>query len=289
MPGHVFRLDRRQLSYAHFPHDGQRRTFGEHHSAELSAETFGEGPLGGSLRDPDGFREALRGLRARATTPVTEASLVLPDDWLRISFVDVDSLPRSPAERQEVLRWKLKRQVPFRVEDLRLSAAPAPALATDDARQRIALLFGVDQLLTTLEAAFEAEGVHLGQLTNQSLSLLAALAEALAGVDLAAVVVVGEETYSLTIARHGEPLLYRHKTLGPRAAEAALEPLVRRDLRLTASFLEENLGGAAVDSAVVLAPPEREEAWSRWLEETFEVPLRSVAREWSFLAAAAAA
>lgn len=289
VPAHVFRLDRRRLSYAHFPNDGERRRFGEHYSVELSAEVFGEGPLGGTLREPESLRQALGDLRSRGSTPVTEASLVLPDDWLRVSFVEVESLPRSPAERQEVLRWKLKRQVPFRVEDLRISAAPAPPLATADvAAQRIALLFGIDQLLGQLEDVFDAEGVRLGQLTNQSLSLLTALAEALAGVALAAVAVVGEETYSLTITSGGEPLLYRFKNLGPQAPEAALEHLVLRDLRLTASFLEENLGGAAVDHAVVLAAPDRDQAWSRWLEQTFQVPVRSVIREWSFLADAAA-
>ncbi len=283
MPPHVFALDFDYLRYGHFARDEQGVELREYHSVELTAELFNRAALGATLREPAPFRERLRALIERISTPVAEASLVLPDAWFRISFTEVGELPRSHRAREEVLRWKLRRLVPFRVEDLRLSAAEVEPLAGQEEPKRAILGFALDLLVRQLEEAFAAEGVRIGQISNRSLSLLPALKEVLAGLELGLVAQVLEDGYSIVFTRRGEPVLHRHKLLEKSAPPSFRERVVLRDLRLTRNFLREQLGGASPGRVVLAAAREGEEVWAGWLEEIFERPAELLSREWGFL------
>ena len=58
---------------------------------------------------------------------VRDASLVMPDAWLRVTFTESGDLPSAADARDEVLRWKLRRLVPFRVDELRVGATEVDA------------------------------------------------------------------------------------------------------------------------------------------------------------------
>jgi hypothetical protein len=284
VPPHVFGIDAQRLSYAHFPrNNGEGVRFGEFHSVEVPPDSFSEGPLGGSIREPAAFRQLVDSLLEKVSMPVTEGSLVLPDDWLRLSFAASDDLPRAPAEREEVLRWKLKLQVPFRVEDLRLAAIEVPPLAEQEEPRRLLMEFGIEQLLEQFEDSFGRAGVRLGHVTNRSLSVLTALQAALGGVDAAAVALVREDAYSLLIVSRGEPVVHRFKSYNTDLPFEAMRRFVRRDLRLTRTFLSDKMGDVEVQRSVLISPSDAEDTWADWLEEVFEAPVQRLIEEWSFL------
>lgn len=287
MPPHVFGIERRRLCYGLFPSNGDGVRFGEYHSVELPGDFFSDGPLGGLVREPGQLREAIAELREKISMPVEEASLVLPDDWFRITFSEAGELPRHPDERQEVLRFKLKLQVPFRIDDLRLDAREVPPLVSQDEPRRVVMGFASSQLLTQIEDAFEHEGIRLGHISNQSLSLLTALHSALGGLELAAVALVSDAAYSLLIVQRGEPVVHRFKSYQGGLPGEALRRFVLRDLRLTRTFLAEKLGGDDVQRIVLVGPEEGEKIWREWLSEVFETTPSLLAEEWPFLNGAA--
>ncbi len=132
-----------------------------------------------------------------------------------------------------MLRWKLKRLVPFRVDELRVSAAEvAPLPGPGGAPPALLLGFAVEQLLVQVEDAFNAAGVRLGQISNVSLSLLAAT-DPPPGGGFAALMVVEDEGYTLVFSRGGEPVLHRYKGFAGALPEASRGSFVGRDLRLT--------------------------------------------------------
>jgi len=283
VPPHVFGIEPDRLRYGLFPRNGDGVRFGEYHSVEVPPDSFSEGPLGGSVREPAAFRPLVEELVAKVSMPVAEASLVLPDDWLRLSFSESEELPRRPVERDEVLRWKLKMQVPFRVEDLRMMAVEVPRLEHQEEPQRLLMGFGIEQLIEQIEDAFEHAGVRLGHVTNQSLSLLAALRPALAGVGAGAVALVGEDAYSLLIVSRGAPVVHRYKSYHTDLPAEAMRRFVLRDLRLTRTFLSEKMGDVEMQRAVLIGPGESEATWVSWLEEVFETPVQLLTDEWPFL------
>lgn len=271
-PTHAFALRPDRLAFAGFGREGGGFALREQHFEELPPESFQPGLLGGPLREPAAFGAAVERLVGRIGAPVKEASLTVPDAWLRVAFAESSELPARAGERAEVLRWKLKRLVPFRVEELRIDAAEVPPLPGQQEPLRLLLGFAIEPLLAQLEAAFSAAGVRLGRITGESLALLAAvdLPEAASDDALTALALVDEGGYALLFARGGWPLLHRYKAAGGAAAGGS-QPfdgrLVTRDLALTRNFLDEQVPGARIARVVLAAPPAVEPAWRGWLDD----------------------
>lgn len=265
VPPHVFQLRTGRLDYGRFEREGAGVRCLELASRDLPGDAFQRGLVGGPLREPGAFEELVGGLVKSISAPVKEASLVLPDAWLRISFTESGELPTQRAAREELLRWRLKRQVPFRVEELRVRGWEVTPLAEQEEPCRVMLAFGLELLFSQLEAAFAAAGVHLGQITNASLSLLAALEADGGRGELEGVLLAEDGGYSLLFARAGEPVLHRYKPAAAEMPGAARAQLVERDLRLTRTFLAESFPDAAIGRVVVAAPAGEEDGWIAWL------------------------
>ena len=283
IPPHVFALDADRLRYGQFLRQGTLVRFRAYRSVALPNETFLVGPLGGPPRDSKGFAERVAALVADASLAsgtrggVKEASLVLPDGWLRVTFTESTDLPRAAEAADEVLRWKLKRLVPFRVEELRVDATEVTPLPSQAEPRRLLLGFGSEALLSQVEEAFSAAGVRLGLITSTSLALVAALAggrgESSGSTEgFHALVAVEAGGYTLVFARGSEPVLHRYKAFASALPEDARAGMVERDLKLTRNFLDEHYGGAALDRVVLSAPPEVEPLWLDLLAEGLSCP-----------------
>ena len=275
VPPHVFALDATRLRYGQFVRGGNGFRFRSWRDAALPKDAFHSGLLGGPLRDPAAFQDlvgtmvrSLSGGRRGGRGGVRNASLVVPDAWLRVTFAESGELPRAAEPRDEVLRWKLRRLVPFRVDELRVGSAevaPLPGQSADEPR-RLALGFAVEQLLAQIEEAFAAHGVHLGQISNTSLSLLPAL-EGLRENELTALAVIEDGGYTLVFSLGTEPVLHRYKGLTGGQPADGQGGLVVRDLKLTRNFLDEHFPGVPLARVLLVSSPEREPLWVDLLGE----------------------
>lgn len=282
-PPHVFSLDGEELRYGAFHRSPQGWVFEASHRALLPEDLFGTGPLGAPMRDVRPFWEMLSSFTAALPSPVREASLVLPDDWLRLAFTESSPLPRGTVASQQVLRFKLSRLVPFRVDDLRISATEVTPFPGQEEPLRLLLGFAIHALLTQVEDAFSGVSIQLGQVTNQTLSLLASLSDTVDAEQMTALVMVAQDYYSVSYLLGGEPLLYRYKALGEgpgeddtedgdRVSDAGPEgAAVRRDLRLTTSFVRRQFPERPLAQAFLAAPPEAESLWLDYLADELEV------------------
>jgi hypothetical protein len=235
----------------------------------LPADTFQTGPLGGPLRAPEALHEAI----LAAIEPyeeVSEASLVLPDRWVRSVLAELETMPRAEDERQKVLRWKLGRLVPFRVEELRVQAEPVPPVVAGDA-ERVLITFAMERLLGELEAAFADAGIQVGRIVSESLASVAALDPASLGDDLVLLVDAQPSDYVLVLLRGRTPLLWRYKTIEGAMPRDDLARLVRRELALTAGFLDHRLEDTRIQRALLLASPASAADWLPWLEDAIGV------------------
>jgi hypothetical protein len=272
VPPHAFAVDGERLRYGQFARDRHGFRLRGYREAPLPRDPFQHGPLGGPPRDPAAFRSLVGELVESVPGGVREASLVLPDAWLRVTFTESGELPKTADALDEVLRWKLRRLVPFRVDELRIGATEVSAIPGQEEPRRLLLGFAVELLLAQLEEAFAAAGVRIGQVTNASLSLLAAVAPPASSGSFTALVVVGAEGYTLIFARGGMPVLHRYKGFTGTLPESARASFVGRDLKLTRNFLDEHFPGSALGQVLLLAAPEVEPAWLDRLEEGLGSP-----------------
>lgn len=282
VPPHVFACSGTGLSFAAFERDGEGLALVEHRAEELPPDTFQHGLLGGPPREPHAFREIVSGFVGRLETSVRGASLVLPDAWLRTAFTEVSNLPSDSKGRNEVLRWKLKRLVPYRVDELRVRGTAVSSLSGSPEPHRLLLGFGIEGLFGQLERSFAQTGVEIGRISNEGLSALGALAPELradgAG-GLAALALASDRGYTLVIFRGDEPVLHRFKTFSDALPESARGSTVTRDLRLTRTYLEENLPGEPLERVVLAAPERSEAAWRRWIEDGLERSIEVLGEE----------
>jgi hypothetical protein len=280
-PPYAFGCSDAALSFAAFGREDGALVLREYRREALEPGTFQHGLLGGPPRDPGALDERIAELVASLAAPVKEAALVVPDAWLRTAFAEVEDIPANGAGREEVLRWKLKRLVPFRVDELRVRAVEVTPLAGQEEARRLLLGFGIESLLAQLERSFEAAGVHLGRISNRGLAALGALAapagEAGGPGLLRGLVLAADDGYTVVFARRGpggeEPVLHRFKAFAetlPRDARAAA---VRRDLRLTRLFLADQYPNDRLDALVLAAPEGAAATWAEWLEGGLEHPV----------------
>ena len=225
---------------------------------DLAPETFQEGVLGGPVRDREIFDRLLETLLD--DLDLTEASMVLPDSWLRIVPIDaVEGLE----EDEDVLRWRLKKLVPFNVDGLRVRGVEGFAADT------MLLAFAIEQLVADLEDAFAARGIRIGFIASRSQCLAAALRPT---DELRSVILLAEDGYSLVVARAAETLLMRYKNLDPFDLDDELQALVRRDLANTRRLLDEELGEGPLTRSLVCGPEECQELWLTLVEESLRSP-----------------
>lgn len=141
----------------------------------LSAGALAVSPLELNIVDA----EAVRGALARALNKMhgrgKEVALLLPDQVVRVFILHFDTFPKRADEAEPLLRWRLKKSVPFDLEEAVLSHMMQPAsrsLGTGvDVLASIARRKIVRQYEEIVEAAGLTPGVVLGS-TLATLPLL---------------------------------------------------------------------------------------------------------------------
>jgi hypothetical protein len=277
----VFALGRRELRYAAFarPRGGEALELVAAVSVPLPEGVMGSGPLGAPLTDAESLKTALGNLLERIGGRIERASLVLPDAWARAFVIELGDLPDEEPQRSEVLRFKLKRLVPFRVEELRVAAAPLAPLAGQQEALRALVVFASELMCGGLERVFAEHGVRLGQIAGSTQSLLEALAFHGRLPGLAAVALVQPEGVALVFARDGEPVVWRQKGFTEGLADADRARLLASELRLTRTFLAERVGEERPGIVVLAAPREVEPFWRDVLADGLDCEPLALASE----------
>lgn len=108
----------------------------------------------------------------RVRTRAEDVALILPDPVIRVFVQHFEDFPRSPEEAVPLLRWKLKKSVPFEADETVISyfrQAPREAgvdIVTALARQRV---------IREYESLAEGVGLHPGVVLSSSLAAIALL------------------------------------------------------------------------------------------------------------------
>src|SRR5262245_49374650 len=143
--------------------------------AELDFQTLRPGtltvsPVKENVTDPDDFIAAVRSLAStQAARKRKDVALILPDYSTRVAVLDFDQFPSDPKEQASLIRFRLKRSVPFDVESAAMSYFAQPGSGGKvDVVAAIAPL----EIVSRYEAPFRAAGLNQGLVTTSSLAAL---------------------------------------------------------------------------------------------------------------------
>ena len=98
------------------------------------------------------------------------AALILPDYCARVAVLDFDHFPSDPDQQIALLRFRMKKSVPFDVDSAVVSYAQQPR----DAGKKVEVLAAVmaAEVVARYEAPFRSAGFHPGMVTTSSLAAL---------------------------------------------------------------------------------------------------------------------
>src|SRR5207248_4841382 len=154
-----------------------------------------------NLRQPDRVYEAIRDTLASLGTRSRDVIAVLPDAAVRVMLLDFETLPSKRDEADSVVRFRLKKSLPFDVEKAKVSYHAQ----TSGQGLRLVAAVALASVVEDYEAAFRDAGYSPGVVVP---SMLAALGAADASRPTL-VVKVDARTTSLAILDSGQLLLFR--------------------------------------------------------------------------------
>jgi type IV pilus assembly protein PilM len=186
-----------------------------------------------NLRAPEVVASAIRAALSEVAPRTRAVTLVLPDTLVRVFVLDFDSMPAKASEAVSVVRFRLRKMVPFDVEPAGVSYQ---VLAQNDAECKVLAAVVPGPILAEYEAAVRDAGYEPGAVVSSSLAALEA-ADATEGV-LAANLSTRSITTVVTIGQ--DLLLYRTLDLPPDPATRVRE--IGRAIAVAAAYFEDKLG-----------------------------------------------
>jgi hypothetical protein len=251
-PVHAFAAGEDQLVYGRLTRN--RDALMRVERAPIGPGWFHLGPVGLLQVDRQALAAAISALLRRLERAPQLGSLVTPNAWVRSVVVDAGEIPRNREEAEEVVRWRLKKILPCRPEEVRVD------FASGSGNGRILVVLALDRPLAAVEETFAAAGVELGRIEPAVLALTALLPASAASVLLAA---VEDRALAMVVLAEGKPVLVRHKPLPADTGRA--EAFVHREMSRTLAHArdQEKLSGPV---SVWLASdgPERDDSLARW-------------------------
>ncbi len=243
-PADIFEISGRAIAAAHRNGDGP-----ELKHADLAEGVLRVTPLEDNVADQGAFQAAVNLLSGPVGTRKRPAALVLPDFAARISVLDFQTFPGSAAEQAMLVRFRMKKTVPFDIDAAALSfhAQPASAGRVDVVVALIPL-----EILARYEAPFRAAGFQVGLVVP---SLFAALRLVKPG-GISVLVKLCGRVLTVAVIEESAVRLVRCVEL-----EQVSEPEVSAVLEPTFVYVEDKLGKPA-DRVLLCGFGGRGEKWS---------------------------
>jgi type IV pilus assembly protein PilM len=188
----------------------------------------------------DALREAIAGALSAAGGHSRDVIAVLPDAAVRVVLLDFETLPERPAEAAAIVRFRLKKSVPFDAEHASLSYQAHRS----DGMVKVVAAVANAAVVAEYEAAFHQAGYHPGVVVPSTLAALGLVESA------APTMVVKVEPASITVAitHRDELLLFRmlenHHGAGISGAQLS------EDVYPSAVFFQDTYG-AAIERVLV--------------------------------------
>jgi type IV pilus assembly protein PilM len=185
-----------------------------------------------NISSPEAVSSAIRSALNSVSPRSRFVTVVIPDTAVRVFVLDFDTLPAKPTEAISVLRFRLRKMVPFEVEHAGLSYQILSETKTE-ARVLVAIL--PSNILDEYETVVRGAGYEPGAVMPSALAALATLGspEPMLAACLSRVAI----TTSIT---HGDDLLlYRTLDLPDDPQQRLLE--VQRSVAVAAAYYEDKV------------------------------------------------
>ncbi|HZP06600.1 MAG TPA: hypothetical protein VFB43_17000 [Terracidiphilus sp.] len=186
-----------------------------------------------NLRAPEVVAEAIRSALDQVSPRTSAVTLVLPDVLVRVFVLDFDALPAKAEEAIPVIRFRLRKMVPFDVEHAGVSYQ---VLSQGKAEYKVLTAIIPGPILAEYEAAVRAAGYEPGAVLPSSLAAL----ETADPMEAVLAANVNQQAMTTLISNGQDLLLYRTLDLPSEITGRVAE--MQRGIAVAAAYYEDKLG-----------------------------------------------
>ena len=214
-------------------------------AAALPPLAMSPGLAEGNVFDAAAVSGAIRAALGQVSPRTKSVTVVVPDSAVRVFVLDFDTLPAKAEEAVPVLRFRLRKSVPFDVEQAGISyQVLSEGSSRLETQWKVLAAIMPGPVLAEYEAVVRSAGYEPGVVLPVSLAVLAATdsQEAVLAVHLSA------RTLTTSIVAGNDILLYRTVELPPGSPDQyALDSAdaqkieIQRSIAVAAAFFEDRL------------------------------------------------
>ena len=219
-------------------------------------------PVRDNILLPDVFAAGVRDVTPAGNSRRRRVVLLLPDYAARVSVLDFDKLPENPEEQRALVRFRMKKSVPFDMEAATLSYR----VQTGHGTSVVAAVAPVE-IIARYEAPFRALNLHPGIVT---LSFLGALALAPVSPAITLFVKLSGRALTVVVLRNGDLQLIRSIEI-----EALSLAEIANDLFPTVVYTEDHFGSRAAELLICGFGKLEREAIA-YFEASLEIKVRAL-------------
>jgi len=216
----------------------------------------------------DGFAEKKRRL-----------SLILPDIIAKVSVLEFDRLPSKRAEVEDLIKWKLKKAIPFKVEEGKIVFREI--MSGDGSGMKTSLLVAAirNTVLEQYEKIFGQLNFYPGLIDLSSFNVMNLCRrlkpEIMGEPENYLFLNIAENYYTISILKRGNLLFYRAKVV--RGDSVSTEDLfmraLDRDFFPTLVYFQDKLQGGEIKRIFLRNFHFQGDALKAFMEERFHIPV----------------
>ncbi len=217
-------------------------------------------PMHDNIQQPQVLLDHIQGLAPANGHRKRRAAVILPDYCARVAVLDFDTFPSDLEEQQALVRFRLKKSVPFDVDTAVVSYVMQPRQANEKTAAKIEVLAAViaSDIVVQYEAPFRAAGFHPGLVTTSSIAALNLLAPD--GISL--LVKLSGRVLSVLVLQENAVNLARCIEM-----EGGRREDIESVLHPTIAYVEDELKGRPKQIWLAGFGPELEQLAPRWATE----------------------
>ena len=224
-PAHIFELSEAGMAFAIRGHS--------------EFEPFAPGvlvpsPVEDNLKNPEPISTLLARLASlNGGKKRTPAALILPDYAARVTVLDFDSFPTTPEEQLGLIKFRVKKTVPFDIESAAVSYWVQPGKNKKGKIEVVAVTVALE-ILARYEALFRNAGFQAGEVTTSGIAALSMCRDA----EMAVVAKLAGKVLSVMVVAAGHLKLFRCLPLENEEDDEG----IRAVLLPTFAYAEDELG-----------------------------------------------
>lgn len=221
-PDHAFEISEAGISYA----QGVRTGFEAFEPGTLSVT-----PSSDNVLRPEVVSDMIAHIApAPQSKKRRRAALILPDYAARVTVLDFDSFPTVPAEQLPLVKFRIKKTIPFDIESAAVSYFVQPS--SNSKKVEVLAVTMAFEIVARYEALFRAAGFQPGEVTTSSLAAL----NLYHGEGISVVAKLSGRVLTVTVISGGTIKLFRCVTL-----ETADDEEILSVLHPTFAYVEDEL------------------------------------------------